>query len=468
MQLSISAILKQVMLAMSASIGYLTIGLVRGFSSPAIPSLKQNNPELVPSEDAVSWISAIPPLGALFGSLVCGPLMQNFGPRRTLLISTPVFVAAWIYIAFSPTWQNLVAARFFTGFAVGIVLPSAQLYVSDCSLPQIRGMVGSLPALFMAAGILVAYIFGSFLKWQTLALSCAAFPAILLCLLCFLPESPVWLQGKGHFDKAEASLIWLHRKPNIDETEMGTVNQQNNGVTEDKEVISNESKDRAEIAAPLWSKQVLVPFSLVVAILVFQQISGIDSIVFYTVTIFQESGSTLGEYAATILVGFVQLIATIISIFLIDYFGRKPLLLTSGLFMSLAMIGLGTYFYLYVRGKASTLGLLPLISQLIFIASYSIGYCSIPFILMGELLPLKYRSLLSSISGAFNLGSMFVVIKTFPDLADVLGSAGAFWIYALCCFISCIFVYFFLPETKGKTLEDIQRYFVLKFPHKKL
>ncbi|XP_073997592.1 facilitated trehalose transporter Tret1-like isoform X2 [Rhodnius prolixus] len=421
--------------------------------------MKVYNPELVPHEEAVSWISAVPPLGALFGSLMCGPLMQNFGPRKTLLLGAPLFTAAWIYISCSPSWLHLVAARACTGFSVGIVLPSAQLYVNDCSMPKVRGMVGSLPALFMAAGILVAYVLGTFLKWETLAVSCAAFPALLFCLLFMLPESPVWLQGKGRFKEAEASLKWLHRKPDKEQTEMAAIADSGQTPAKSVEASKEDSLGEHNNNRPLWSKDILVPFGLTVAILIFQQISGIDSIVFYTVSIFQASGSPLGDYEATMLVGLVQLLATIVSLFLIDYYGRKPLLISSGLMMGISMTGLGTYFYLYSRDRGDDLGLLPLICQFVFTAGYSIGYCNVPFILMGELLHGTHRSLLSSIAGACNLGSMFIVIKTFPNITDAMGSEGAFWMYAGFCLFSCVFVYFLLPETKGKTLEEIQRHF---------
>ncbi|KAF6200374.1 hypothetical protein GE061_006677 [Apolygus lucorum] len=459
------AIIRQVWLAVTASLGYLTIGLVRGWSSPAIPSMREISPNLAPDDEVISWISAVPPLGAFVGSLFCGPMMQGLGRKKTLLISSPLFAASWLIIGLANHWGIIIAARAFSGFCVGIVLPSAQIYVSECSHPRMRGMMGSLPALAMAIGILVSYILGTFLSWYALSIASAAFPASLVVLLQFLPESPTWLQTKGRTTEAKAALEWLQRESNIATVELSTIEPPKEVVTA---LPSNEEKtirSKKAIASGPYSldsmlrKPVLVPFGLAVGILVFQQVSGIDSIVFYTVSIFKASGSTLGEYESTIIVGAVQVVATIASVLLVDAQGRKALLLISGVTMAVSMAALGAYFYLLDKGKAGGLGLLPLFSQLVFIVGYSLGYCNIPFILMGELLPIAQRSLLSSVAGALNLASMFVVIKTFPDLVDIIGSDGTFWLYACLCALSCAFVHFFLPETKGKSLDEIEELF---------
>lgn len=461
------AILKQVIVACCASLGYLTIGLVRGFSSPAIPSMTAVSPELVPDHSAISWISAIPPFGAFLGSLASGPIMGALGRKGTLLVGAPLFVIAWLAIAFSPTPALLVLARASSGFCVGIVLPSAQVYVSECSHPRIRGRLGSLPALFMAAGILVAYIVGSFVSWFILALVSAAFPLVLMVLLIPLPESPAWLRNKKRHEEADRALEWLHLQPKTAQVELYTVEQAPKAVAEPEAQEKSIRRAKSLLRGPyspseLCRRAVLIPFALVIAILIFQQFSGIDTIIFYTVSIFKASGSTMDEYQSTIVVGVVQLVATVVSFFIIDKFGRKPLLLSSGVIMFLSMAVLGWYFYLHDRGRAEGLGLVPLISQMVFIAGFSIGYSNVPFLLMGELLPSAQRSLLSSVAGAMNLGSMFLVIKTYPDTVTLIGSAGAFWLYSLFCLLSCFFVGFLLPETKGKSLEEIEAIFERK------
>lgn len=465
--------LNQLLLTMAASLGYLTIGLVRGFSSPGMPSMMEKSPYLVPTKSAISWVSAVPPLGAFIGSLVAGPLLQTFGRKHTLMLSAPVFVLGWSMIGLAVNLPMLVFARALTGFCCGIVTPSAQVYVSECAHPEIRGILGSLPALFMAIGVLISYILGTWLPWDFLAFASALFPLSLFFFLIPLPESPSWLRSKGHKEKAEKSAEWLRHQPYIANVELYTIPSSLEENMQRKSVIVAEVKDqlpansaKAKIQGAysreaLFRRPVLVPFGLVIAILVFQQVSGIDTIIFYTVYIFHASKSSVGDYAATILVGLVQVIATFLSIIIIDKSGRKPLLIVSGFFMAISMAVLGLYFYAHNHHLeiADTLGYVPVISSLVFIAAFSVGYCNIPFLLMGELLPLAQRSLLSSVAGACNLGSMFVIIKTFPDIEDWLGLEGAFWLYAVFCAVSCVFVISLLPETKGKSLEEIEHYF---------
>nr|CAD7425867.1 unnamed protein product [Timema monikensis] len=459
----------QLLLTMSASLGYLTIGLVRGFSSPGVPSMQELSPHLVPDDDAVSWVSASPPLGAFLGSLVAGPMLQYIGRKKTLMMSSPMFILGWAAIALAQNYPVLLCARLFTGFCVGIVLPSAQVYVSECAHAEIRGILGSLPALFMAGGILVSYLLGAWLPWNLLAWASAIFPALLFFVMIPLPESPAWLLSKDRTKDADEALKWLHHQPR---SVTGTIRlemQRPSIFTVDPELITAESLPPSEKTPDedpyslkeLLRRPVLVPFVLSFTLLIFQQVSGIDSIIFYTVTIFKASGSSLNEHLATIIVGLVQLLANFFSLFLIDRSGRRPLLLASGALMCLSMMAMGTHFYLQVHSPeiSKLLGLLPIISMIVFMIGFSVGYCSIPFLLMGELIPVKQRSLLSSVAGSLNLGTMFIVIKTYPLIEDWVGAYGAFWLYAALCLASCFFVLFLVPETKGKSLDEIEEYF---------
>lgn len=164
----------QTLLSLSVSLSYFCIGLVRGYSAPAVPSMNDINPGLLPSKNIASWVSSIPPFGALFGSLVAFPLMHKIGRKYTVMLTSPVWVTAWILIATAEDWKVLLIARMLSGFGAGLTLPSAQIYVSECSDPKIRGVIGSLPSLSMSAGILVIYVLGKYVEWRTLAWICCS------------------------------------------------------------------------------------------------------------------------------------------------------------------------------------------------------------------------------------------------------------------------------------------------------
>ena len=318
----------------------------------------------------------------------------------------------------------------------------------------------------MAGGILLSYTMGAWLPWNQLAWASAVFPAFLLLVMIPLPESPAWLLSKGHISDAEKSLKWLHqtrRKPNgsipveLKQRSVYAITSETTQTT----VSANKESGNGFSRKELFRRPVLVPFALTFTLLIFQQVSGIDAIIFYTVSIFHSAGSEVDDHLATIYVGLVQLIANFVSIFIVDRAGRRPLLIASGALMFVALTTLGTHFHLQKHGMYQSLGLLPLISLMVFMIGFSIGYCSIPFLLMGELIPEKQRSFLSSIAGSLNLGIMFVVIKTYHDLKNSIGEDGTFWLYSFVCLCSCFFVYFFVPETKGKSLTQIEEFFEL-------
>ncbi|XP_049804060.1 facilitated trehalose transporter Tret1-2 homolog isoform X1 [Schistocerca nitens] len=490
----------QLLLAMAASLGYLTVGLVRGFSSPGVPSMQQTTPWLVPDDDAVSWVSSVPPLGAFVGSLASGPLLQRLGRKRTLMISAPLFVAFWVLLAFSQNYAMLFSARILTGFCAGISIPSAQVYVNESAHARVRGVLGSLPALFMSGGILLAYVLGAWLPWQALAGACAVPPALLFLSLLPLPESPVWLADRGRHADAARAMAWLHRDSVFGgdpaaspEPPMAlrAVKSDGGGVSsgvftlsddtpppyngtqqeaaapekeKEKETASSKGASAAQEGSPfsrraLLRRPVLIPLALSLALLVFQQLSGIDSVVFYTVMIFESAGSTLDDHVATIIVGAVQLLANVAALFVVDRAGRRPLLLASGALMAVSMAALGAYFNLQEQNREEGLELLPLASLVVFMLGYSLGYCTLPFLLMGELLPERQRGPLSSLAGSFNLAFMFVVIKTFHNFQQLLGNDGTFWLYGAMCLASCAFVWLLVPETRAKSLAEIEQFF---------
>lgn len=440
------AFLKQLWLTFGASLSFLIIGLVRGYSASAIPSIESTDPLIIQHSEQKSWIGAIPPLGAFIGSTISGALMQKAGRRRTLQITAPLWLAGWLILGFAKYFPLILVGRFMSGICVGFVLAPAQVYVSECCDPEIRGRLGSLPTLSMSLGILISYVAGNWLYWRYLAFFSAIFCVALFVVLFPLPESPVWLEANG--GDASAAVKWLH----LSARATAVVKEDNQEKTPDATPPSLFTRE------VFFSSVVIKPLIVGFALLFFQQFSGIDAVIFFTVEIFQSAGSKLDAMTATIIIGVVQLICNGISTMLVDRAGRRPLLLVSAAIMAVSMGSMGSAFYFELE-KASWIGYLPIGSLVVFMIGFSLGFGGLPFLLLGELFPTHYRSQLSAMASSVNLLSMFSVIKSYHALEAALTSAGTFWMYAGFCVLAFFFVLFVVPETKGKSLAEIEQYF---------
>uniref|UniRef100_A0A182PC87 Major facilitator superfamily (MFS) profile domain-containing protein n=1 Tax=Anopheles epiroticus TaxID=199890 RepID=A0A182PC87_9DIPT len=446
------AALKQTLLSLSVSLSYYCIGLVRGYSAPAVPSMHATVPDLLPTKNIASWVSSIPPFGAFFGSLVAFPLMHRIGRKYTVLIASPLWVTSWILIATAHDWRVLFVSRMLSGFGAGLSLPAAQVYVSECSDPRIRGVIGSLPALAMSFGILVMYIMGKFFHWRVLAWICCGMASCLFLAVACFPQSPVWLKTRKQYEKAHYSAKWLHLQGFAIDPKATTA------VVEQKEQPQPASAPKPFSKEALIRREILIPLGIGLVLLSIQQLSGIDAVVFFTVEIFHAAGSSMDGHLATIIVGTVQVLSNGAALFVVDRAGRKPLLIMSGLIMCIAMASMGAAFHLNSIGN-TCFGYLPVVSLIVFMIGFSIGFGSIPFLLMGELFPTAQRSLLSSLAGSFNLAMMFTVIKTYHPLEDLITTSGTFLMYSVLCALGVVFVITCVPETKGRELESIQKLF---------
>ena len=201
------------------------------------------------------------------------------------------------------------------------------------------------------------------------------------------------------------------------------------------------------------------------ALMFFQQFTGINAVIFYTKFIFKTAGSTIDSNWSTIIVGLVNIGATFIANALIDKLGRRMLLFISNTLVLVTLLIIATFFYLkkeYGDEYVLTFGWVPLVGFMVYVVGFSIGFGPIPWLMMGEIYPSKIRSAAASITTAFNWFSSFIVAKTFQDLIDAAGPHGTFYIYACIMVISFVFIFFFVPETKGKSLEEIEEYFSSK------
>lgn len=423
-------------------------GMALAWSSPTIGYLNSTDSFLVNMTDSeCSWVSSLMPLGAMIGSIPAGTLANLYGRRLAIGITTTPCLISWIILIFGRSLPWLYLGRLMGGIgsgAAGVLVP---VYIGEIAEPSLRGAMGTFFPFFFSLGIVFSYTAGAYLDYQTFNIACCLSLVPFLACISLMPEAPMWLLGQGRKLEAIAVLKILRGKKY-------DVNQEVAQILEDIEEAKNRKGGIRDLIGTLAGRRAL---RSCLGLMWFQQMCGIDAVLFYTVSIFTDAGSTIDPYLATIIIGLIEVIMAIIVGITIDRFGRKPLLIVSGFAMTIWIGILSYYFKLKEDGvDLSSIGWLPLLCLGSFNFVFSVGYGSVPYAMVGELFPQKSRAIASSISFVTNWFLVFIVTKFFHALAQLIGQSNTFWFFCSQCFLATLFAIFFVPETKGKTLHEIQ------------
>ncbi|KAL7836645.1 hypothetical protein AOLI_G00279290 [Acnodon oligacanthus] len=451
----------------AAVLGPLSFGFVLGYSSPALPELQRSTDQrLRLSAEEASWFGSVVTIGAGVGGLLGGWIVEKIGRKLSLMFCALPFIFGFTIIIAAQNHWMLYTGRVLTGLASGVTSLVVPLYISEMAHERVRGTMGSCVQLMVVTGIMGAYIAGLFLDWRWLAITCSIPPTLLLVFMCFMPETPRYLLSLGKRREAEEALRFL-RGPN---------------APAEWECAKLEEASRDEEAnfslADLKDPGVYKPLGVGIMMMLLQQFTGINAIMFYAENIFEQAQFKNGSIA-TVIVAATQVVFTAVAAIIMDRAGRKVLLILSGVAMSVSEAVLGVYFKLSTmkQGNSSLvsafmgaegtvseaphpdLAWLALASMGIFIAGFALGWGPTPWLVMSEIFPTRVRGLGSAVCVLTNWTCAFIVTKSFHNLIDLITSAGTFWMFSILCALSVIFTIFFVPETKGKTLEEIQAHF---------
>ena len=387
--------------------------------------------------------------GAAVGALLGGRLADLFGRRKLLIVTAIIFGAGGIACAAATSPAVLVLGRIIVGLGIGLASGTVPVYISEVSPADARGWQVSLFQLAITVGILLAYLvdyaFASIQGWRWM-FGLAVVPAAIFGMgMLFLPESPRWLARRGHQEKARAILSRIRGTSDVS-AEMQEI---------DRSLARADERGRlSDLFAPSVRPALVVGIGLAI----FQQVTGINTVIYYAPLIIQSAGisSESGAILATAGIGVVNVLMTIVAMWLIDRVGRRPLLLvgTAGMVATLGLLGLA----FHMSGKSGALVWLAVISMMVYVASFAISLGPIFWLLISEIYPLKIRSSSEGLAAAFNWGSNLLVSLTFLTLLQMIGSARTFWLYGLFAIAAWIFSYFRVPETKGRTLEEIEEF----------
>jgi MFS transporter, SP family, galactose:H+ symporter len=433
------------LIASVAALGGLLFGYDTGVISGALLFIRHVM-SLSPTLQGV--VVSIALAGAAVGAAMAGNLSDRMGRRRVILGAGLLFIAGAVVSAVAGNIAILLIGRFFVGLAIGVASMLTPLYLAEISPARDRGAIVSLNQLCITSGILVSYLVGFALAgvtggWRWM-LALGAVPGIMLSIgMLILPESPRWLAGHGRVEDAGTVLQRLRGDTQV-EAELGELRTD----------LAREGRKLAR-ASDLLAPRLRKPLIIGIGLAMFQQITGINTVIYFAPTIFQSAGlpSAATSILATAGVGAVNVIMTIVSIRLIDRLGRRRLLFWSLGGMTVTLVALGGAFF---AGTSGQLAWVAVVSVAAYVGFFAIGLGPVFWLLIAEIFPLALRGRAMSLATVANWVFNLIVSLTFLNLVGVLGSGGAFLVYAILSVAALVFIVLMVPETKGRSLEQIE------------
>lgn len=402
-----------ILISLIAALGGLLFGFDFAIFSGTIPFIK---PYFNLTEAELGWTSSSIYVGCILGTLITGYFADLFGRKIPLIVSAFIFAVSALAMGWAPNYHLLIIARITAGIGVGAASMLSPLYIAEVCPAHIRGRMVSINQLTIVLGILLAYTSSYLLagvsnNWRWMFASAALPATVFFISALFLPESPRWLSGK------------------------------------------DQEKEKVQLS-DLIKPGILFIVSIGIVIAIFQQISGANVVFVYAPIIFAKAGMNVSDQLfQQILIGLINLIFTLLSMKLVDRIGRRRLMLIGSIGMSALLLLIGAAFYFnLLQGPLVT------ILVLIFIAIYATTLAPVTWVLISEIFPNKVRGLAMSVATTALWLACFAVVYIFPVLVDYFGHRTYmnFLVFAVICFVYFLFLLRYVPETKNKTLEEIE------------
>jgi sugar porter (SP) family MFS transporter len=436
----------------------LLFGYDQGIIAGALGGIESDfHPSTLVIEIITSWVT----LGALVGALVAGTLADRIGRRETIVLAAVLFTAGAAIEAVAPGSTVLVIGRLIVGFGVGVASVAAPLYAAEMAPSRLRGTFVSMYQLAITFGIFIAYGITQGLaadhSWRLL-LGLSVVPGVLLVVAMLpMPDSSVWYVKVGRRDDAAAAL----QKVQPDEDVAASLG-------EIEASLGEKIASWGEVFSRTWR----FPLMLGVTLAVLQQFTGINAVIYYANQIFASAGFETPQQqmaATTWSIGAVNVMFTFVAVAYVDRLGRRPLLLWGLVGMGIALATMALCFHRLEKltlhttstaNKPTNAGIILLVAMVVFIASFAFSLGPVVWTVINEIYPSTVRGRGVALATAANWGAAWLVTQFFLSLTDWIGEAGTFFLFAAMCGVGFAFVWFLLPETKGKTLEQIQQMWI--------
>lgn len=444
-------------------------GLLYGFDIGATSSATINIKS--PTSSGVSWydlssiqvglITSGSLYGALLGSILAFNVADFLGRRRELMVSAASYIIGALITTLAPNFAIMVVGRIIYGIGIGLAMHAAPMYIAETAASEIRGRLISLKEFFIVTGMVLGYVIGSVLVevksgWRYMYATAIPFGIIMGIGMWWLPCSPRWIllraiQGKGDMrDLREFATHCLRRLRGEGEAIDDSASQEVEEILVELSYINEENE---ATLGEMFQGKCLKALIIGAGLVLFQQITGQPSVLYYAASIFQTAGFAAASDAtrASILLGLLKLIMTGVAVLVVDKLGRRPLLLggVSGMVVSLFLMG---SFYSYLGNIPAV----AVVALLLYVGCYQISFGPIGWLMISEIFPLRLRGRGLSIAVLVNFGANALVAFAFSPLETLLGAGILFFIFGGIAVLSLVFIFFIVPETKGLTLEEIE------------
>ncbi|XP_008591554.1 PREDICTED: solute carrier family 2, facilitated glucose transporter member 6 isoform X1 [Galeopterus variegatus] len=449
----------------AAVLGNFSFGYALVYTSPVIPALENSSdPDLHLTKTQASWFGSVFTLGAAAGGLSAMVLNDLLGRKLSIMFSAVPSAAGYALMAGAHGLWMLLLGRMLTGFAGGLTAACIPVYVSEIAPPGVRGALGATPQLMAVFGSLFLYALGLLLPWRWLAVAGEGPALLMILLLSLMPNSPRFLLSRGRDEEALQALAWLRGA----------------GADVHREFEQIQDNVRRQSSQMSWAEardpHMYRPILIALLMRFLQQLTGITPVLVYLQSIFDSTAVLLPPQDDAAIVGAVRLLSVLIAALTMDLAGRKVLLFVSAAIMFAANLTLGLYVHFGPRPLTpnSTMGietvplggtptnyltLVPLLATMLFIMGYAMGWGPITWLLMSEILPLRARGMASGLCVLVSWLTAFILTKSFLLVVNASGLQVPFFFFAAVCLVNLLFTGCCVPETKGRSLEQIESFF---------
>ncbi|KAB0796204.1 hypothetical protein PPYR_10265 [Photinus pyralis] len=440
----------QYLATFAGTLSILSVGANNAWTSPYLPQITNGTyPGISVTSDEGSWIAIMPQLASPPGALIAAYLVDRIGRKMTTLLMAPITFAMFITMAFARTTLAFCAIRFLIGCVGSILYTALPMYLGEIAHPAIRGILTASVAFSSLLGTLLINVLGFHFSILLSSLICAAIPLVHFLAFIWMPESPYYLIRKNMDETARESLAKLRSTDdNGNEFKMISV-----AVNEE---IANKKARFLDIFTVKSNRFALFVFIILNTT---RKFSGIGPFLFYTVSIFQTAEGSVSPHTSVVIFLCIQIISAMVSLNVLDYVGRRPIIIISTVACIITLSISGTYFYCkeYHPDYLQHFGWVPLTVLTIYMVFYNLGLELTPMVYASELFPTNVKASALGVVDVISSCNGIVTLKLFHILTDHYGMYLSFWVFAVCCVVGLVLIVIYVPETKNKTLQEIQQ-----------